>query len=55
LPIVSDDLYTIEAGDGQTFTAGAAPDLTAGRTVAFFIRPEAIIIEPEPAWTISTG
>jgi spermidine/putrescine transport system ATP-binding protein len=42
-----DDLCTIEATNGQTFTAGAAPDLTAGSEVAFFIRPEAIIIEPE--------
>jgi spermidine/putrescine transport system ATP-binding protein len=41
-----DDLYTIETGGGQTFTAGAAADLTTGATVAFFIRPEAIVIDP---------
>jgi spermidine/putrescine transport system ATP-binding protein len=41
-----DDLCTVETADGQTFTA-AAGDLQPGRAVAFFIRPEAIIIAPE--------
>jgi spermidine/putrescine transport system ATP-binding protein len=40
------DLCTVETADGQTFTA-AAGDLQPGRAVAFFIRPEAIIIAPE--------
>jgi spermidine/putrescine transport system ATP-binding protein len=34
-----DDLYTIETGGGQTFTAGAAADLTTGATVAFLSAP----------------
>ena len=42
-----DDLCTIETDDGQTFTAGASPDLPSGSPVAFFIRPEAIIIAPD--------
>ena len=41
-----EDLCTIETTDGQTFAA-AAPDLPSGTPVAFFIRPEAIIIEPD--------
>jgi spermidine/putrescine transport system ATP-binding protein len=42
-----EDLCTIDTTDGQTFTAGTAPDLNPGAAVSFFIRPEAIIIDPE--------
>jgi spermidine/putrescine transport system ATP-binding protein len=42
-----DDLCTIKTADGQTFSAGAEPDLKPGTPVSFFIRPEAIIIAPE--------
>jgi spermidine/putrescine transport system ATP-binding protein len=42
-----EDLCRLETADGQMFTAAGAPDLAPGATVAFFIRPEAIIIAPE--------
>ena len=42
-----DDLYTIQTGDGQTFTAGPATELRSGAAVYFFIRPEAIVIDPD--------
>lgn len=41
------DLYTIQTSDGQTFTAGAATELRPGAIVSFFIRPEAIVIDPD--------
>jgi spermidine/putrescine transport system ATP-binding protein len=44
---LQEDLCTIETADGQTFTAVAPPDLPSGAPVAFFIRPEAIIIAPD--------
>ena len=42
-----EDLCAIQTTDGQTFTTGAAPELTPGAAVSLFIRPEAIIIAPE--------
>ena len=42
-----EDLCSVETADGQTFTAGATPDLTPGSAVVVFIRPEAIIIAPD--------
>ncbi len=42
-----DDLCTVATADGQTFTAAAGVDITPGTAVAFFIRPEAIIIAPD--------
>ncbi|MFO7715904.1 ABC transporter ATP-binding protein [Desulfosarcina sp.] len=42
-----EDRCILRTSDGQTFTAAATADLKPGTDVAFFIRPEAIIIAPD--------
>jgi spermidine/putrescine transport system ATP-binding protein len=44
---LQNNLCTVATTDGQTFSAKNTGDLAAGTAVAFFIRPEAIIIDPD--------
>ena len=44
---IQDDLCMVATTDGQTFSANNTAKLAAGTAVAFFIRPEAIIINPD--------